>query len=50
MEREEEREKEKVLVPVLRRESIAEEAPLKELTEEDCEAKIWEAPRRWRAH
>ena len=48
MEREEEREK--VLVPVRRREAIHEEALPKELPEEPGKVKVWEAPRRWRIY
>ena len=44
---EHEEEKEKVLVPVLRKEVVKEEESLKELTEEDCEAKVWKLPLRW---
>ena len=36
--------REKVLVPVLRHNSIHE----KELPDEQCEAKVWEVQRRWR--
>ncbi len=38
--------REKVLVPVLRRESIREKEHPEELTED--EARVWEVPRRWR--
>ncbi|MFC2003707.1 hypothetical protein ACFLV4_07205 [Chloroflexota bacterium] len=41
-----EEDREKVLVPVLRHESIHEKELPEELSED--EAKVWEVPRRWR--
>ncbi len=38
--------REKVLVPVLRRESVQKKELPEELSED--EAKVWEVPRRWR--
>ena len=42
-----EEDREKVLVPVLHRESIHEKELPEKLSEEPCEAKVWEVPRRW---
>jgi len=48
MEHEEDRDK--VLVPVLRHETIHEEELSEELPEESDEVKVWEVPRRWRVY
>ena len=48
MEHEEDRDK--VLVPVLRHETVHEEELLEELPEEPGEVKVWEVQRRWRVY
>ncbi|MFC1941843.1 hypothetical protein ACFLWU_01335 [Chloroflexota bacterium] len=48
MEHEEARDK--VLVPVLRRETIHEKELSEELPEKADELKVWEVPRRWRVN
>jgi hypothetical protein len=43
-----EEDREKVLVPVLRHNSIHEKKLSEELSDEPCEVEVWEVPRRWR--
>ena len=49
-EMEHEEDRDKVLVPVLRHETIHEKELLEELPEEPGEVKVWEVQRRWRVY